>query len=141
MPDFNFSFLSTEMSLQKPSPMPPRPKVVQIPMNVCNEALQDIAGMNRKTFDNLLLSNLIHTVKSLGGGPLEQGRIGCALAKQEAVRKYLKEQHGMVVFSCHLFLLLITLLAGSLIHFLVSKGQSHFVITPGVNGRYLVKLI
>ena len=88
---------------KNPSPMPPRTKVVQIPMNVCNEALQDIAGMNRKTFDDLLLDKLIHTVKSLGGGPMEQGRIGCALTKQDAIRKYLKEQHGMDGLSSFIF--------------------------------------
>ena len=81
-----------------PSPMPPKPKVLQIPMNVCNEALQDVAGIDRKTCDNMLLEMLISIVKSLGGGPVEQGRIGNELGKTQAVRMYLKDQHGVCGF-------------------------------------------
>ena len=78
-----------------PSPMPPRPKVLQIPMNVCNESLEDVAAIDRKTCDDMLLRTLIHMVKSLGGGPVDQGKIGNELAKQQAVRMYLKNQHGV----------------------------------------------
>jgi hypothetical protein len=46
-----------------PSPMPPKPKVVQMSMNVSDETLlEDVAGIDRKTCDALLLNTLVYMV-------------------------------------------------------------------------------
>jgi hypothetical protein len=73
--------------------------------------------------DRLLLRMLVETLQSLGGGPVEQGRIGSALRAQKAARTYLRVQHG------------------SLINFLLLYGGAHFVVQPGINGNYWVRLL
>ena len=48
-----------------PSPMPPKPKVVQMPMTVGDETLaEEVAGIDRKTCDALLLNTLVYMVNS-----------------------------------------------------------------------------
>jgi hypothetical protein len=77
-----------------PSPMPPNVKVLRIPINTFNGSLEDPNNWRYKMMDELLLRTLISTVRSLGGGPMEQGRIGQALSEHKAIRSYLKEHHG-----------------------------------------------
>jgi len=56
-------------------------------------------------------------IASLGGGPVEQGRIGNALSKEERVRTYIKDKHG------------------SLINFLLSEfAKKWFDVSAGING-------
>ena len=76
------------------SPMPPRVKVVRIPIDTFNGSLQDPDAWRQKMLDELLLRTLVGVARSLGGGKMEQGRLGCALSKQAAVRAYLRAYHG-----------------------------------------------
>ena len=49
-----------------PSPMPPKPKVVQFPsLGMGEEVVEDVAGIDRKTCDALLLNTLVYMVTFL----------------------------------------------------------------------------
>ena len=56
------------------------------------------------------------------GTNIEQGRIGNALSKEEALRTFIREKHG------------------SLINFFIGDGSSHFKVEPGYNGCYYVSV-
>ena len=45
-------------------------------------------------FAQVVAKAIMAIIVSLGGGPVEQGRIGNALSKEERVRSYIKDKHG-----------------------------------------------
>ena len=114
----------------QPSPLPPKPKLQQtvgdaalprggasatVPVYFALRArfcthihmllalsLQPRMPNHGKTLDTIVAKAIIAIVASLGNGPVEQGRIGNALSKEERVRAYIKEKvrHSLPSWPC-----------------------------------------
>ena len=114
----------------QPSPLPPKPKLQQtvgdaalprggasatVPVyfalraSFCTHvhmllalSLQPRMPNHGKTLDTIVAKAIIAIVASLGNGPVEQGRIGNALSKEERVRAYIKEKvrHSLPSWPC-----------------------------------------